>query len=79
MLVDARGHCEYVGVEYYVGGIESGLSGEQAVGAGAYFNLALESGGLALLVKGHDHDSRAERADCAGMVEKCLLAFFKRY
>ena len=57
VLLHAGGDGEHVGVEDDVLGREADLLGEDAVGAPADLDLALDGVGLALLVEGH-HDHR---------------------
>ncbi len=63
VLLDPRGDREDVRVEDQVLRREAGLLGEQAVGALADLDLALDGVGLALLVEGHHDDGGAVAAD----------------
>ena len=66
VLLHAGGHGEDVGVEDDVLGREADLLGEDAVGAPADLDLALDGVGLALLVEGHHHHRRAVAPDQRG-------------
>ena len=78
VLRHSGGNREYVGVEDYVGRVESCLFCQQAVGSLADSAFAVEIDSLSLLVESHHHDSRAVGADYPCMTEKLLLAVFQR-
>ena len=63
VLLDAGGHGQDVGIEDDVLRREADLLGQDAVGARADLDLALDGVGLALLVEGHDDHGRAVAAD----------------
>ena len=78
VLLDAGGDGEDVRVEDDVLGREADLLGQDAVGAGADLDLALEGVGLALLVEGHDDDGGAVAAHLLGVLAERRLAFLHR-
>ena len=77
VLLDAGCDREDVGIKDDVFRREAGLFGQEAVGALADREFALDRVGLPLLVEGHDDDGGAVAADFAGVVEKGPLAFLQ--
>jgi hypothetical protein len=75
VLLDAGGDGEDVGVEDDVLGREVHLVDQDAVGALADLDLALEGVGLALLVEGHHHGGGAVAPDQRGLAPELGLAF----
>ncbi len=68
---------EDVGIEDDVLGREPDLLGEDAVGALADLDPALDRGGLALLVERHHDDGGAQAADDARLADELLLALLE--
>ncbi len=76
VLFNAGGHGEDVGVEDDVFGREAHFIDQDAVGALADFDLALERVGLAFFVKRHHHGGCAVALDELGLVLELFHAFF---
>ena len=51
--------------------------GQDAIGARADLELALDGVRLAVLIEGHDHDGRAVTADQPRLLVEFLLAFLE--
>ena len=76
MLLDPCRHGEHIGVKDDILGRETHLFGQQVIGAGADFDLAILGIGLARLVKGHDNHRRAISTAEPRLMQKRLFAFF---
>ena len=77
MLFEAGGDRQDVRVEDDVERIEPRLVHEQAIGALADVDLALDRVGLAPLVEGHDDDGGAVPPYEPGLVQEILFAFLQ--
>src|SRR5256885_1690506 len=77
VLLDAGSDGENVGVEDDVLGRKTDALGENAVGARAHGEAALDRIGLTLLVEGHDHRRRPVAAQRAGVLDEHLLALLQ--
>src|SRR5690606_40367892 len=77
VLLDAGGDGENIRIENYIFGREAHFFRQQLVGALANLDLALDGFRLALLVKGHDNDSRAVTQNLARLLEKRPLTFLE--
>ena len=78
VFLDAGGDGEDVGVEDDVLGVEADLLGEDAVGAFADGDFALDSVGLAAFVEGHDDDGGSVAPDDARLADELILALLER-
>ena len=67
VLVDARGHCENIGIEDDVFGGKADFLRQQVVGALTDFDFAGDRVGLTLLVEGHHDDGGAVLANFGGL------------
>ncbi len=78
VLLDAGCDSENIGIEDDILRREAGFLGEQAIGAGADFNLARPCVGLALFIERHNDDGRAIGFHETGMMQKRRLALLQR-
>ena len=78
VFLDARRDCENIGIEDDVLGRETHLFGQHPIGARADLDLAREGVGLALFIKGHDHDGGAIAAHEARLFDEFRLALLER-
>ena len=76
MFFDAGGDGKNIRVEDDVLGRKAHLVYQHAVGALAYFHLALVGVGLAFFVKGHHHGGRAIAIDQLGLALEFVQALF---
>ena len=77
VLLDAGGDGQDVRIEDDVLRREADFLRQDAIGALADLDLALEAVGLAVLVEGHHHHRRAVTADQLRLAHELLLAFLE--
>ncbi len=77
MFIDASSYGKDGGVEDDVLRVEVTFIHEDAVGAFADADFVFVGGGLALFIKGHDHDGGAKLHDGAGVFAEDVFAFFE--
>ncbi len=77
VLFDTGGDGEDVGVKDDIFFGEADFLGEDLVSAAKDLDTALGVGGLAVFIKGHDHDSSAIASDFTGLCFEDFFAFFE--
>mmetsp|Transcript_6236 Transcript_6236/g.9648 ORF Transcript_6236/g.9648 Transcript_6236/m.9648 type:complete len:243 (+) Transcript_6236:889-1617(+) len=77
VLLNTRGHCQNVGIEDDVVGVELHLVYQNTVGTCANLHLALDICRLTLLIKRHNHHSSPMPFDNFGIFNEGLLALLQ--